>query len=201
MGSKSRFLLFTALALVWALLITTSSPGNGAKLSQKEGSKTFVSLSRTMTIRLTSSAFSEGAPIPAMHTCDGRDLSPPLKWSNIPPGTKSFALVCDDPDAPVGIWVHWVLYGLPGSATELQEGLPTAETLVNGAKQGLNDFRRVGYGGPCPPGGSPHRYFFKLYALNAELDLLPKATKKNLLRAMEGHILAEGHLMGTYQRR
>jgi Raf kinase inhibitor-like YbhB/YbcL family protein len=201
MGSKSRFLLFAALALVWALLATTSSPGNGAKLSQKEGSKTFVSLSRTMTIRLTSSAFSKGAPIPAKHTCDGQDISPPLKWSNIPPGTKSFALVCDDPDAPVGIWVHWVLYGLPGSATELKEGLPAVETLVNGAKQGLNDFRRVGYGGPCPPGGSPHRYFFKLYALNAELDLPPKATKKNLLRAMEGHILAEGHLMGTYQRR
>ncbi len=154
-----------------------------------------------MTIRLTSSAFSEGAAIPARYTCDGQDISPPLKWSNIPPGTKSFALVCDDPDAPVGIWVHWVLYGLPGSASALQEGLPTAETLVNGAKQGLNDFRRIGYGGPCPPGGSPHRYFFKLYALSVELDLPPKATKKDLLQAMEGRILAEGHLMGTYQKK
>ena len=193
MGRKSRFRLFAVFALVLAFLATNSSPGTGAKTSGKEASK--------MTIRLTSSAFSEGAPIPAKYTCDGQDISPPLKWSNIPPGTKSFALVCDDPDAPVGIWVHWLLYGLPGSATELQEGLPPSETLINGAKQGLNDFRRVGYGGPCPPGGSPHRYFFKLYALNAELNLPPKATKKDLLRVMEGHILAEGHLMGTYKRK
>ena len=154
-----------------------------------------------MTIRLTSSAFSEGAPIPEKYTCDGRDISPPLKWSAVPQGTRSFALICDDPDAPVGTWVHWVLYGLPGSVGELPEGLPPAETLPNGAKQGLNDFKRIGYGGPCPPGKSPHRYFFKLYALDTELNLPAKATKKDLLRAMEGHILAEGQLMGIYKRK
>jgi len=154
-----------------------------------------------MTIRVISSAFAEGQPIPAKYTCDGEDSSPPLNWSNIPQGTKSLALICDDPDAPVGTWVHWVLYDLPATVAELPERVPTTETLSNGAKQGINDFKRIGYGGPCPPRVGPHRYFFKLYALNAELQLKTKATKKELVRAMEGHILAEGQLMGTYKRK
>jgi Raf kinase inhibitor-like YbhB/YbcL family protein len=154
-----------------------------------------------MNLKLTSPAFEEGKPIPAKHTGDGTDSSPALKWGAVPPGTKSLALICDDPDAPVGTWVHWVLYDLPATVSELPEKAPTTETLANGAKQGLNDFRQVGYGGPAPPPGKPHRYFFKVYALDAALSLKPRATKKELLRAMEGHILAEGQLMGTYQRR
>src|SRR2546422_11162709 len=114
---------------------------------------------RAMIIKLTSPALSEGGPIPTKHTCDGDDVSPALMWNGVPEGTKSFALICDDPDAPVGTWVHWVLYSLPATVNELPEKLPTTETLANGARQGVNDFKRVGYGGPCPPPGPAHRYF------------------------------------------
>jgi len=151
-------------------------------------------------MKLTSPAFADGTPIPEQFTCDGADVSPALQWTEAPAGTRSFALICDDPDAPVGTWVHWVIYHLPATATELPEMVaPTAE-LPDGARQGLNDFRRVGYGGPCPPPGRPHRYFFKLYALDLEPDLRPRATKADLLRAMQGHILGQAQLMGTYQR-
>jgi len=153
-----------------------------------------------MTIDLKSSAFENGAAIPKVFTGDGADHSPSLSWSEPPAGTKSFALVCDDPDAPVGTWVHWVLYNLPASARELPEGLPAKATLPSGARQGKNDFGNTGYGGPAPPKGKPHRYFFKLYALDTGLDLPPNATKAALERAMKGHILATGQLMGTYQR-
>ncbi len=156
---------------------------------------------KRMSLQLSSSAFAEGQPIPAKYTCQGQDISPPLKWSGVPPSAKSLALICDDPDAPMGTWVHWVLYGLPPSVTELSEKVPTTDTLPNGASQGSNDFKRVGYGGPCPPPGNAHRYCFKLYALDTALPLPPKATQKELLKAMEGHILAEGQLMGTYQRK
>ena len=152
-------------------------------------------------MKLTSTAFSEGQPIPLKHTCQDADVSPPLKWSDVPAGTKSLALICDDPDAPVGTWVHWVLWGLPPTATELQEKVPTSETLPSGAKQGLNNFRRIGYGGPCPPPGQAHRYFFKLYALDSELSPKSRATKQELGRTVEGHVLAQAQLMGTYQRR
>jgi len=154
-----------------------------------------------MALQLTSSAFKEGSSIPAKYTCDGADVSPALKWCDTPPHAESFALICDDPDAPMGTWVHWVLYNLPAASTELSENIPATETLPNGAKQGVTDFKRVGYGGPCPPPGKPHRYFFKLYALDAELSLKPRETKKELLKAMHGHVLAEASLMGTYQRR
>ncbi len=153
------------------------------------------------TMQLTSTAFKEGKEIPSKYTCDGRDLSPPLKWGDVPAGAKSLALITDDPDAPVGTWVHWVVYDLPATATELPEGVAKAQTVEGGAKQGFNDFKRLGYGGPCPPRGKPHRYFFKLYALDAPLDLKPGATKKEVERAMEKHVLAEANLMGTYQRR
>jgi hypothetical protein len=156
---------------------------------------------RKMSIILTSTAFAEGQPIPKKYTGDGADVSPPLQWRGVPAGARSLALIADDPDAPVGTWVHWVLYGLPANTTELPENVPAAERLSSGARQGLNDFRRVGYGGPAPPAGRAHRYFFKLYALDQELDLKPRATKAELLRAMEGQVLAEGQLMGTYQRR
>lgn len=153
-----------------------------------------------MPLAVTSSAFSEGTKIPKQYTCDGADMSPALTWKSVPPETKSIALICDDPDAPVGIWVHWVLYNVPPTSTELTENLPKQDTLPNGAKQGKNDFGKIGYGGPCPPKGKPHRYFFKLYALDTQLSLGTGATKQQVEKAMAGHILAQGQLMGTYQR-
>ena len=156
---------------------------------------------KVMNLQITSPAFSEGQPIPAKYSCEGNDASPPLKWTNAPANTKSFALIADDPDAPVGTWVHWVLYDLPPHATELPEDVAKTQFTSSGAKQGLNSWPRLGYGGPCPPPGKPHRYFFKLYALDTMLDLKPGATKKDVEAAMKGHILAEGQLMGRYQRK
>jgi len=153
-----------------------------------------------MAIQLTSPAFAEGTAIPVKYTADGQDVSPPLAWSGVPEGAKSIALICDDPDAPRRTWVHWVLYGLPATVTELPEGVPTTETTPQGAKQGTNSWPRMGYGGPSPPPGKPHRYVFKVYALDIVPDLAPGAKKEGLLRAMEGHILAEGQLMGMYGR-
>jgi hypothetical protein len=153
-----------------------------------------------MKLNVTSSAFNDGQPIPRLYTCDGRDVSPPLRWSGAPATTRSFALIADDPDAPAGIWVHWVLFDLPPTLTELNEAVEKSQYLPGGARQGLNDFRRLGYGGPCPPPGKPHRYFFKVYALDRLLELPPGATKKDVLHAMEGHVLAQGQLLGTYQR-
>ena len=155
----------------------------------------------TMKIHITTTAFAEGQPIPSRHAYDQQDISPALQWSGVPPAAKSLALICDDPDAPMGTWVHWVLYDLPPVGTGLGEGVPKTPQLPNGAKQGVNDYKKIGYGGPCPPPGKPHRYFFKLYALDTLLALKPGATKKDLLKAMEGHVLAEGQLMGTYQRK
>ena len=152
-----------------------------------------------MEIKITSSAFEEGGLIPAKYTCDGADVSPPLQWDAVPEGTKSIALICDDPDAPMGTWVHWVLFNLPSDAKELAENIPAEETLPNGAKQGVNDFGRIGYGGPCPPGGT-HRYFFKIYALDTEVGLEAGADKRRLLKTMEGHILEQGQLIGKYKR-
>jgi Raf kinase inhibitor-like YbhB/YbcL family protein len=157
--------------------------------------------SQTGHMLLTSTAFTEGEPIPAKYTCDDKNLSPPLKWSGAPPGAKSLVLIVDDPDAPAGTWVHWVLYDLPATWSELAEDLPKGQHLPTGAKQGLNDFKHLGYGGPCPPPGRPPRYFFKLYALDASLDLKPGATKKEVERAMENHVLTQGQLMGTYKRK
>jgi hypothetical protein len=152
-----------------------------------------------MSILVTSPAFSEGNPIPKKYTCDGEDVSPPLAWSGLPAGTQSLALIADDPDAPVGTWVHWVIFNLPHTLTGLSEGIAKTPT-VEGGIQGNNDFRKVGYGGPCPPRGKPHRYFFKLYALDTSLALEAGASKADVERAMQGHILAQGQLMGTYSR-
>jgi Raf kinase inhibitor-like YbhB/YbcL family protein len=153
-----------------------------------------------MSVELTSMAFQPGATIPKQYTGDGADQSPPLRWSEPPKGTQSLALICDDPDAPRGTWVHWILFNLPAQTRELGEGVPTIETLGTGTKQGKNDFGQIGYGGPAPPKGKPHRYFFKLYALDVTLDLPPGATKTQLTDAMKGHVLAEGQLVGNYGR-
>ena len=150
-------------------------------------------------MEIISSSFDEGTMIPKKYTCDAIDISPPLKCSKIPDGTKTFAIICDDPDAPMGTWVHWVIYNLPVNINELSEDVPSLEILPNGAKQGRNDFGKIGYGGPCPPGGT-HRYYFKVYALTEELKVETGITKSELLKAMEGHILSEGQLMGRYKR-
>jgi Raf kinase inhibitor-like YbhB/YbcL family protein len=151
-------------------------------------------------MQLTSTAFTEGAEIPAKYTCDQKDVSPSLKWIGAPAEAKSFVLIADDPDAPAGTWVHWVLYDLPAGTADLPEGLSKAASLPNGAKQGVNDFGRTGYGGPCPPPGKPHRYFFKLYALDAPIGLKSGATKKEVESAMAKHVLAQCQLMGLYRR-
>jgi Raf kinase inhibitor-like YbhB/YbcL family protein len=153
-----------------------------------------------MSIQITSPAFSAGQPIPRKYTCDAEDASPPLAWTGVPAEAKSLALIVDDPDAPVGTWVHWVFYNLPPSLTGLEEGLAKTPTLAGLGSQGTNDSRKIGYGGPCPPRGKPHRYFFKLYALDASLSLPSGASKADLEKAMRGHILAQGQLIGTYSR-
>ncbi|GAB4532305.1 MAG: YbhB/YbcL family Raf kinase inhibitor-like protein [Anaerolineae bacterium] len=155
---------------------------------------------QAMAFELTSSAFAAGESIPVKYTCDGDDISPPLAWGDPPQGTQSFALINDDPDAPVGTWDHWILYNLPAEARSLPEGVPPDAELADGSRHGQNSWRRLGYGGPCPPSGT-HRYFFKLYALDTTLDLAPGANKKRLLQAMEGHILGQAELMGVYRRK
>jgi len=152
------------------------------------------------TIQVMSSAFEEGGMIPRQYTCDGEDVSPPLSWESGPEGTKSFALIADDPDAPRGTFVHWVLYDLPANVRELPEDMPRDKILSNGARQGINDGGDFGYMGPCPPSGT-HRYFFKVYALNTHVNLPPGKRKADLLEIMEGHILAQGQIMGRYKRR
>jgi Raf kinase inhibitor-like YbhB/YbcL family protein len=153
-----------------------------------------------MTMQLTSSVFSQGDPIPAKYTCDGDDVSPPLTWGDPPGGTASLVLINDDPDAPVGTWVHWVLYNLPADARSLPEAVPADAELSDGSRHGQNSWQRLGYGGPCPPGGT-HRYFFKLYALDTAPELPSGASKEDVLKAMEGHILGQTELMGVYSRK
>jgi Raf kinase inhibitor-like YbhB/YbcL family protein len=152
-----------------------------------------------MTFELSSDAFEPGGEIPAQFSCDGEDLSPDLTWEGEPPGTASLALIMDDPDAPAGIWVHWVLYNIPPETHQLEEAFPTQPTLGDGTTNGLNSWGRSGYGGPCPPSGT-HRYFFRLYALDVPLALGPGEDKESMLQAAQGHILGQAEVMGTYTR-
>ncbi len=142
-----------------------------------------------MAFTMTSTAFNNGQDMPRKYTCEGQDVSPPLNWSDAPQGTQSYALIADDPDAPGGTWVHWVLYDLPATTHQLPEGVAKTEEISGGGRQGINDFRKVGYGGPCPPPGNPHRYFFKLYALNSALKLKPRAGKSEVDRRCMGIFL------------
>ena len=153
-----------------------------------------------MSLAITTTAFSPDRAIPKNYTCDGADTSPDLSWSGAPAVVQSFALIVDDPDAPVGTWTHWLIWNIPAQSSALRKNVSKDETLGDGSRQGRNDFRRIGYGGPCPPPGKPHRYFFKLYALDAKLDLKAGATKNELERAIKGHVLAQGELMGKYGR-
>lgn len=187
-----RLVLMVALATAVVALMCSSkeNPKGGEK--KKEGTK--------MSLKLTSPAFRDGERIPQKYTCEGKDVSPPLEWSGAPEGTKSFALICDDPDAPMGTWVHWVVYNIPNTTNSLLEAVPKGDVVLGGVSQGMTSFGWVGYGGPCPPRGPAHRYFFKLYALDTLLNLEPGVTKEKLLKAMEGHILATAQLMGLYSR-
>lgn len=152
-----------------------------------------------MSLNVKSRAFRDGQTIPEAYTCDGDDISPPLEWKNVPDETRSLALISDDPDAPVGTWVHWVIYNIPPDSEGLKENIPAVEKLDNGATQGRNDFGRTGYGGPCPPGGT-HRYYFRLYALDVDTGFEPGLTKSELLKKIRGHIIDEAELMGQYSR-
>jgi len=150
--------------------------------------------------QLRSAAFKEGEAIPAQFTCEGADISPPLEWANVPSGTRSLALIMEDPDAPAGVWTHWVVYNLPAGMKSMNANLPKRPNLPGGGLQGTNSFGRTGYGGPCPPPGDAHRYYFHLYALDSTLNLQPGAQKEEALAAMKGHILGEAQLMGRFKR-
>lgn len=153
-----------------------------------------------MNINLTSPAFDDGDFLPVKYTCDGANISPPLKWDSLPPKTESIAIICEDPDAPSGNWTHWIIFNIPPQTTSLPENIPDDETLTDGTRQGINDFGATGYGGPCPPWGT-HRYFFKIYALDIIIDIVSFVDKDTFLNAITGHILATGRLMGKYKRK
>ena len=170
--------------------------------AKQNGTTTNADTGRTknnMALAISSTAFSNGGMIPSRYTCDGANISPPLQWSGLPAGTKTVALIVDDPDAPAKTWVHWVVYDLPANTTQLPENIKPQENLAGGGKQGTSDFKKIGYGGPCPPSGT-HRYFFKLYAVDIQTSLGPGATKDELLKTMESHVLAQGELVGKYKR-
>jgi len=153
-----------------------------------------------MELSIYSPAFSEGALIPTKYTCEGSNISPQLDWSGVPEGTRSLALICDDPDAPSGTFTHWVIFNIPPDSKGLPETMSLTPRLTDGSIQGINDFGLIGYGGPCPPPGKPHRYRFNLYALDKQLDLNAGSSKNQVLNAIKNHILAQGQITGTYQR-
>ncbi len=191
-----RVFFILAMLLLGATAACARSPRTDAPVPSPSSLASEV----TMAFTLSSPAFVAGTQIPVRYTCDGNDESPPLSWRDAPAGVQSFALIMDDPDAPMGTWVHWVIFNIPASSIGLPAGVPPQPRLKDGSIQGVNSWRRIGYGGPCPPRGQ-HRYFFKLYALDTRLSLGSSATKTDLLQAMQGHILAQTELMGVYRRR
>ncbi len=210
MRIKSLFLL-----IVMAFLVLSCRPAPASPLPSPAPTYTLIPPTFTPTqispiptptaapavgMILFSTAFENGGFIPERYTCKGENISPPLSWTGIPPEAKSLVLICDDPDAPGGVFNHWLLYNIPPTTTSLPEGIPPLLTLPDGSLQGFNSFGRIGYGGPCPPPGPAHRYFFRLYALDKTLELPPKARKPEVLKAMEGHILAVAELMGRFSR-
>lgn len=188
----------TALIVFVIMLLAGCQSGGQTATAQKSSSDK--SGDSNMTFSLQSPSFSNGSPIPRKFACEGSDSSPALQWDNFPANTQSLALIVDDPDAPAGTWTHWVVYDLPPNARQLPEGAPKQPSLADGGAQGTNDFGKIGYGGPCPPPGKPHRYFFKLYALNAKLNLKPGATRAQVEQAMQDHVIGKAEWMGTYQR-
>ena len=191
-------------SLIFTVVLVSLAPVEAKDTTNQNGHGTqtrFLEGAHMAEMYLKTSAFQPGSEMPPQLTCEGEDLSPPLQWSGAPKGTQSFALIAEDPDAPSGTFTHWVLYDLPPSVSELPQGLPRREHLGFGGLQGTNDFGKIGYGGPCPPAGKPHRYFFKLYAMDTVLGLKPGAKKQDVERAMEGHVLAQAEIMGKYQRK
>ncbi len=160
----------------------------------------FGNCSAQSSFTLTSPAFLDGEFIPKDYSCEGKDLSPQLNWNNPTDGTVSYALICDDPDAPNGTWIHWVVFDIPASDTSILAGEEDLPIFENGMKQGTTSFQRIGYGGPCPPSGKPHRYFFKLYALDFLTELKAGATKEDVLKIIDGHVLNQTELIGLYKR-
>jgi hypothetical protein len=182
---RTPAVLLPVIFVVFALVVPAEARGQKGSSSKLE---------------LKTTSFTPGGFIPKRFTCEAANVSPALAWTDPPPGTRSFAIIEDDPDAPSGTFVHWLVYDLPAAYRRLPEGLSTNEQLPGGERQGTNDFSRTGYAGPCPPPGRPHRYFIRLYALDVKLDLRPAATRKELEAAMQGHILAQAELMGRFQR-
>jgi Raf kinase inhibitor-like YbhB/YbcL family protein len=189
----ARLFLLSLLIPVVVVVATTHKPGAPGMVAGGSGES-------AMTFVLRTNAFVPGGEIPAKYTCSGADLSPELSWKDLPGGTQALALIMDDPDAPGGTFTHWVLYNLDSREKRLPESLPKTDRAVAGAFQGRNDFGRLGYGGPCPPPGKSHRYFFKLYALDSRLNIEAGATRKELELAMKGHMLGQADLMGTFKR-
>jgi len=187
-----RPLLFVYLPL--GIVLCFARDGSSVMSAAQSGGK-------GMSLTLTSSSFPRGGDIAGKFTCDGEDVSPQLAWNDVPAGTQSFALLADDPDAPVGNWNHWVLWNVPATARSLAEGVSKTGKLPDGSEQGMNDFHMIGYNGPCPPPGKPHRYYFKLFALDTKLALNIGARKADLEAAMKGHIRAQSEWMGRYARK
>jgi len=185
-------------SVLWALSVAAFAvvAGCGGREPAPAGGKGGQEMGQ---IEMTSPAFTQGQAIPKRYSRYGDDVSPPLAWSGIPDGTREIVLICDDPDAPVGTWVHWVVYGIPATSAGMKEGVPKDATLADGAKQGKNSWGEIGYGGPQPPSGT-HRYVFKVYAVDSPTGLTPGATKQQVIAAIDGHVLARGELMGTYAR-
>jgi len=193
MDSRRSIVQFSWVALAMAFLVISCSRGEEPKTPQQKGG--------SVVFEFSSPAFVNGALLPAKYTCDGENVSPPLRWNGIPQDSQSLALICEDPDAPEGTRVLWIVYSILPSIVGLPEGVPAIGILPNGAKQGMNDFKDLGYRGACPPPGSIHRCNFKLYALDNAPKLPPGISKKDLINAMEGHRLAERQLMGTCERK
>lgn len=191
-------LILVAIAVIVVMVIATS-----IVLRQQpspEEPTTPAAEEELVALSIHSSAFDDGDSIPQKYTCDGEDISPPLLWMGAPNGTETFTLIVDDPDAPLGVFTHWVLFNLPEDVEALPEGVPRLGTLEFGGVQGMNDFGNIGYGGPCPPPGKPHEYRFHLYALDTDLKLVEGASKQDLLKAMDDHVLAEAEITGVYGR-
>lgn len=190
-----RYLMIFAV-IVMAVAVSRFEGAAADDKIEKEGQMTTV---KTESLSLRSEVFKAGEVIPRKYTCDGADVSPSLSWGGVPREAQELVLICEDPDAPAGLWTHWLLYGLSPETVNVTEGIPKKDA-VSGARQGKNTFGKVGYGGPCPPRGSTHRYFFKLYAVDRALDLKPGADRETVTKAIEGHVLAQGELMGRYGR-
>jgi Raf kinase inhibitor-like YbhB/YbcL family protein len=199
--SKNLTIYLTVLSLICISLVLGGCGSSSAPTSTAPPAAPSSEIeAKEIPFVLNSSAFDPDQPIPVKYTCDDEDVSPPLEWHDPPEDTASFALIVDDPDAPGGTWVHWVLYNLPAEIRNLAQGVPSGAALADGGLNGRNSWKHLGYGGPCPPGGT-HRYYFRLYALDTVLELDGEPDKDQLVRAMEGHILAQTDLMGTYARK